>query len=153
MAKSTKSYEYLGLDAYLASKPEGFVPVGAVQCAHLAARAATSGATDAFAMYSKGALEALKSLAKSKGYTLAVSSADVVGMAKVSETNWPIPADERYLERLVASGRAVDIKPKAKPAAPKGAPKTGPMAPVAQTVTLSPEVLAAITAAVRAARD
>ncbi len=148
MAKSEKSYEYLGLDAYLASKPEGFVPTGAVQCAHLAARAAVSGDTKAHAMYSKGAMEALKSLANSKGYTVAISSADVVGMAVVSAGNWPVPADERYLERLVLSGRAVQIAPVAKPVAAKAAPKAK-AAP--EAATLSPEVIAAIAAAVKAA--
>lgn len=126
----SKDFTYQLLTAYLASKPEGFAPTGAVQIAHLAARAAVSGDTAAHAMYSKGALEALKGFAKSKGYTVDVNAADVVGMAVVSESKYPESPDDRYLARLEAAGRAKKI------AAPKSKTSPKAAAPTAQSVGL-----------------
>lgn len=134
----TKDYTYHNLKDYLDKKGPDFVPVGAIECAHLSARAAVSGDAKAQAAYAKAAIDAMAAFAKAQGYEVALTSADVLGMAVVSlskgqdaKGSWTLAPEHRYLERLVRFGRAKALKRKAAPApkatpAPKAAAKAAP---------------------------
>jgi hypothetical protein len=109
---TTDKYTYAKIDVYVEKNPPTDCPI---QLAHLAARAATSGDTKAFDLYTQASLDALQSVLKAKKITCAVNASDVMGMATckawVSKDLWEAPVDV-YIKRLFDVGRASKPKPK-----------------------------------------
>lgn len=150
-----KDYVYRSIKEYLKFKGDDYVPTGAIEFAHLAARAATSGDSKAAADYGKAAIDSMSKFAKAKGYTVGLTSLDVFGMVAVSPKNSPdeqgvfnVTPEDRFLERLVRFGRAVKIKPQVKQSA-KAAAKPAAK-PAADTLAALAAQVAALSKALEA---
>lgn len=139
MANQQKDYTYYPLQKYLEKKGTDYIPTKAIELAHLAARAAASLDYKSMNMYSIASVDSMVKYAKDNGYTLELTTEDVLSMAVCSTSNgkdskgeWTVIPEQRFLERMVFFGRAKKIPapkaPKAK--APKAPAKPKAKAPV-----------------------
>ena len=131
MANQEKDFTYYPLKKYLEKKGTDYIPTKAIELAHLAARAAASLDYKSMNMYSIASVDSMVKYAKDNGYTLELTTEDVLPMAvcstgksKDSKGEWTVTPEQRFLERMVFFGRAKKIPaPKAKatkaPAKPK----------------------------------